>query len=59
MAKGDMHTMPINDLVEHESSEDCICGPTCNPVERNDGTIGYLYVHHSLDGREMLEDDGA
>ncbi len=43
------------DLVQHEMTEDCVCGPTPEPVKREDGSMGWLYVHHSLDGREMSE----
>lgn len=50
------HVMPVNDLVYHEDSEDCICGPECELVEREDGSMGCLYMHHSLDGRETRED---
>lgn len=51
-----VHTMPVNDLVEHDTSPDCVCGPDCEPVERADGSFGWLYVHHSLDGREAHEE---
>lgn len=51
----DVHTIPVNDLVEHEASEDCVCGPELEPVERDDGSMGWLAIHHSLDGREMVE----
>lgn len=37
------------DLVHHELAQDCICGPTVEPVKRPDGSIGWVYVHHSLD----------
>jgi hypothetical protein len=50
-----VHTVPVNDLIEHETSPDCLCGPECEPVERDDGSFGWLYVHHSLDGREERE----
>lgn len=53
--KGDWHVMPLADLVEHEDSEDCVCGPTPNPVKREDGSVGWVHVHHSLDGRELRE----
>jgi hypothetical protein len=36
---------------EHEVSEDCVCGPTVEPVVQADGTIGWLFIHHRLDGR--------
>lgn len=52
---GDWHVMPLKDLVEHEDSEDCACGPTPNPVKRDDGSIGWVHTHHSLDGRERKE----
>lgn len=51
----DVHTVPVNDLIEHETSEDCVCGPEIIPVEREDGSIGYVASHHSLDGRERKE----
>lgn len=41
--------------IDHEFSEDCVCGPRCVPVERDDGSISWVYVHHSLDGRELTE----
>lgn len=50
-----MHVMPIGDLIEHVANEDCTCGPRTEPVERDDGSIDWIYVHHSLDGRELQE----
>lgn len=49
-----VHVVPVNDLIEHPD-EDCPCGPTTEPVVRDDGYIGWLVVHHSLDGRERHE----
>jgi hypothetical protein len=50
------HVLPVNDLIEHNSdSDDCACGPTMKPVERDDGSMGWLIVHASLDGRELHE----
>jgi hypothetical protein len=52
----DRHVYPVNDLVEHDTSgEPCVCGPEMQPVERADGSIGYVVIHHSLDGRELHE----
>ncbi len=51
-----VHCVPINDLVEHNTdNDDCICGPTTEPVERSDGSFGLIVIHHSLDGREKNE----
>ena len=52
-----VHVYPVDDLVEHDTSgeEDCICGPETEPVEREDGSMGWLISHHSLDGRELHE----
>ena len=48
-----IHTLPVADLVEHNSdSDDCICGPDIEFVEG-----GKHVVHHSLDGREHHEPD--
>jgi hypothetical protein len=49
-----VHTYPTNDLMEHElEGEDCPCGPEVVPVPREDGSMGWQVVHHSLDGREL------
>lgn len=46
----------LNDLIEHDTDGgDCPCGPETIPVEREDGSIGWQVVHHSLDGREAQE----
>jgi hypothetical protein len=50
------HVHPVGDLVEHElEGEDCICGPEVIPVECDDGSMGWVISHHSLDGREQRE----
>ena len=47
---------PIGDLIEHDTDDDdCVCGPTVVPVPRDDGSMGWVIVHHSLDGREADE----
>ncbi len=50
-----LHVLPANDLIEHETTDDCPCGVTTEPVEREDGSMGWLHIHHSLDGREAAE----
>jgi hypothetical protein len=50
-----VHVEPVNDLIEHEDSDGCVCGPTIEPVPRDDGSMGWLVIHHSLDGREAHE----
>lgn len=59
MANPDVvHTYPVNDLIVHElEGDDCPCGPTTEPVPRDDGSMGWLISHHSLDGRELHEPD--
>ncbi len=51
-----LHAVPIGDLIEHdcEHQEACVCGPR---VELHDTEQGdaWLYVHHSLDRREVRE----
>ena len=49
------HLVPECDDVDHSVDDDCICGPRCEPQEHEDGSIAWLYVHHSLDGREQRE----
>lgn len=51
-----VHTFPVGDLIAHDTDGgDCPCGPATEPVPRPDGSIGWLVVHHSLDGREARE----
>lgn len=52
------HVVPVDDLIEHDTSgeEDCICGTDTEPVEREDGSMGWLVSHYSLDGRELHEE---
>lgn len=53
-----IHTYPVNDLIEHVlEGDDCPCGPDTVPVPRDDGSMAWQIVHHSLDGREHSEPD--
>jgi hypothetical protein len=51
----EVHVVPVGDLVKHEDYDGCVCGPTAEPVVRDDGSMGWVYVHHSLDGREQVK----
>lgn len=52
------HVYPVNDLIEHETDgEPCVCNPTTVPIEREDGSMAWQVIHHSLDGRELSEPD--
>ncbi|WBB94206.1 hypothetical protein [Verrucosispora sp. WMMC514] len=55
MAGDDTHVIPRDDLIAHTATDDCPCGPRPEPVKRADGSVGWLYVHASLDGREHTE----
>lgn len=51
-----VHVYPDRDLIEHETEgDDCICGPALEAVPADDGAVGWLISHHSLDGRERNE----
>lgn len=51
-----IHTYPVGDLIDHDTEGgECVCGPTTVAVERDDGSMGWLVQHHSLDGRELQE----
>lgn len=53
-----LHVTPVGDAVHHDtatSEPDCICGPRVQAVRHDDGSIGWLLVHSSLDGRERRE----
>lgn len=48
----------VSAAIEHDTSTsepDCICGPEVRPEKREDGSVGWLIVHHALDGREQRE----
>ena len=49
------HVVPVGDLIEHPADEDCVCGPTPEPIEKEDGAVHWIVTHHSLDGREAGE----
>ncbi len=52
-----VHTYPVGDLIEHDTTgEPCVCVPRVEAVPREDGSMGWLVVHASLDGRELHED---
>jgi hypothetical protein len=55
MPSDELHVVPLNDLIKHDTVGDCPCGPQPQSVKRDDGSIGWLQVHHSLDGREATE----
>lgn len=52
-----LHVVPLGDAVEHVSDDDCVCGPTAKPIKGDDGAVQWIMVHHSLDGRELTEED--
>jgi hypothetical protein len=54
-----LHVAPVGDLITHDTSTEeavCVCGPTTKPIKRDDGSVGWLIVHNSLDGRELHEE---
>lgn len=44
------HIIPPNDLIGHERSPECVCGPTIYSVDPDTGEPYWepLLVHHSL-----------
>lgn len=53
--KDDVHVKPVFDRIVHVNHIDCVCAPTISPVERVEGNTYWVYMHHSLDGRELRE----
>lgn len=47
-----LHVVPLGDLVDHEPSDECVCGPETIRIERGDGSDGWVISHHALDKRE-------
>lgn len=50
-----IHVVPSHDLIDHEVSESCPCGPVTEAVKRDDGSVGWVVGHHALDAREVRE----
>jgi hypothetical protein len=53
-----LDAVPQHDIAGHDTSTtepDCVCGPEVRPATQEDGSVGWLLVHHSLDGREQAE----
>ena len=54
------HVVPVNDLIAHELTDDCPCGPAFEKVPPHPSAPegqpdGWVTVHHALDGRELVE----
>lgn len=48
-----VHVYPVGDTYEHDTDgDDCWCKPETTPVERDDGSLGYVITHNAHDGRE-------
>ena len=50
----DVHVMPENDLREHEQTRTCWCQPQLTQEPGADVVV----IHHSADGRELVEEHG-
>lgn len=51
----DVHVMPVNDLIGHQGARDCWCKPMLTQEEG----CHVVVVHHSMDGRELVEQHGV
>ncbi|MET7992841.1 hypothetical protein ABZU76_18310 [Amycolatopsis sp. NPDC005232] len=49
---GDLHLVPIEDVVWHDFSNDCLCGPKIelHHSQANGSDVWYV-IHHALDER--------
>lgn len=45
---GSVHVIPNADLIEHEKTGECVCGPEVTDLDEDKK----LFMHASLDGRE-------
>lgn len=50
-----IHVYPIDDLIEHELTEDCPCGVAPELERTTEDGDRWVIVHSSLDGRELRE----
>jgi len=53
---GDVHVVPIDDLEPHVDARDCWCHPT---LVREPDADRAVVIHHSADGRELIEEHGV
>lgn len=53
--RSEVHVIPANDLIRHQVDEDCTCGPAVEAIAGDSGSMGFMYSHASLDGRELRE----
>jgi hypothetical protein len=52
----DLHVRPRDDVIWHPLDPDCVCGPRATEARHTTtGRETTMYVHHSLDGRELRE----
>lgn len=49
-----IHVIPLNDMRDHQESADCWCAPRAQTFDGG----GMVFVHNSMDGRELVERHG-
>lgn len=54
ISETELHTMPVNDLTDHFTYDDCACSPRVIPIEVCDGSgvINWQVIHNAMDGRK-------
>lgn len=55
MSPRTVHIVPSGDLIEHDTDTfdaDCVCGPTTEARKGDDGSVGWVLIHHALDARK-------
>lgn len=54
---GHIHRIPYYDVIAHERTEDCLCGPTVAHQPNDNGPDRWTYTHHRLgtDGQTWNE----
>ena len=56
----DVHPDTGKDAIDHESNDDCVCGPTTVPLPTSDGEVWWLNMHHGLTiGEQGIRQVGA
>ena len=48
-----VHKIPEGDIIEHDESMNCVCGPTVSSIEPQGTAV--TVTHYSLDNREQFE----
>ncbi len=48
MSAGDLHVIPVEDAIDHEPFDHCVCGPSSAPLIPGVASAILIWTHHPL-----------